>query len=127
MKINLPPSEPPNLEHVDENGRIKHTPPFDPGNREPLPIDNIDKDGVTRLPNTQKQFIALRNIYERVRTANSEEELQSLRELQDHIPARERAAYTKKLDNIKQGMDNRRKLKRLLQIKGLRSMARRNL
>lgn len=123
MKVNLPPSEPPVLNHVDDHGRIKHTPPSPPSEAEPLPTDNIDHP---RMTDNQKQKVALRDVYEQVRRANTEEDLEKLNKLQYHIPSRERKAFTEKLKNIKTGMENRRKLRRILQIKNLHKMARRS-
>ena len=76
------------------------------------------------MTNTQKQKAALRQIYDRVRKANSEQDLEDLGKLTDHIPPNERNAYTQRLANIHLGMENRRKLKRLLQVKNLNKMAR---
>ena len=122
MKISLPPSEEPILKHVDENGRPKHTPPSRPEETPPLPIEENNEH--SRMTNTQKQKAALRQIYDRVRKANSEQDLEDLGKLTDHIPPNERNAYTQRLANIRLGMENRRKLKRLLQVKNLNKMAR---
>lgn len=125
LRLDIPQgNDLPPLNHVDENGRIKVTPPLPHDETPPLPPTIDDKDHpFPTHPLYQKNQMEMRKLFQRVNQVKTMDELEKITPLKDHLPKRDRKIFTKKLDDIRMGIESRVKLKRALQLRELRKMA----